>query len=386
VPTTVGGRVAAGALAWLLGLGVAGAVAQPEGCPPVTRVSATEAVADAVAWIRTNQLSSGKFLYRFNRDVMQAELGYSTARHAGTLLSLEQARAAGVAADVATAAGEDGIAWALDELTPLSGDSAAFSEGTGATGLLVAALVERRRVAADTTHDDVLRQLGRFLERTVTEDGAVVATWDLARDEPVAGSRSPFFTGEVMFALARLHTAFPDEGWDEPARRVSEYVATRRDDAERRFPPVSDHWASYGWGEMAAWPTGTGLSAAAVDGAGRQAGLLGLQVRYESQRRAGGLARLLRGPFASSSGLGTLGEGLGGIRRARHADPRIEVDDERVVDRIRCAAGMLVARQVHDPDPRLDGAWFRQGVTQVDGQQHPISALLAALDTMETSP
>lgn len=381
--TTVGGRVARGALAWLLGLGTAAAVAHPESCPtPTPRATAT-AVEDAVAWIATNQLPSGRFLYRFNRDLVVIEPGYSTARHAGTLLSLEQARAAGLGVAAAADAAERAFAWALDEATPLSGGSLAFSESTGATGLLVAALVERRRVAGDTTYDEELARLGRFLARTVTDDGAVVATWDLAADEPVAGSRSPFFTGEVLFALAGLHTEFPDDGWDGPARRISDYVATRRDDAERRFPPVSDHWASYGWGEMATWPGGSGLSEHAVAGAERQAGLLGLQTRYESQRRLDGIARLTRGKLASSSGLGTLGEGLGGIRRAVAADDRIDLDAARIDERILCAAGMLVARQAHHDDPRIDGAWFGDGVTQVDGQQHPISALLAALSVME---
>ena len=44
------------------------------------------------------------------------------------------------------------------------------------------------------------------------------------------------------------------KGWDVPARRISTYLATERDDAERRFPPVSDHWGAYAWDEISAWP------------------------------------------------------------------------------------------------------------------------------------
>ena len=44
---------------------------------------------------------------------------------------------------------------------------------------------------------------------------------------------------------------------------------------------------------------------------------------------------------------------------------------------------MLVHRQTHSDDPRTDGAWFRLGVTQVDDEQHAISALLAALPVIE---
>jgi hypothetical protein len=37
-----------------------------------------------------------------------------------------------------------------------------------------------------------------------------------------------------------------------------------------------------------------------------------------------------------------------------------------------------------DPRPRLvEGAWFYRGYTQMDDQQHVISALLAALEVFE---
>jgi hypothetical protein len=220
----------------------------------------------------------------------------------------------------------------------------------------------------------------------VTRDGAVVATWDLASDRAVPGSRSPFFTGEVLFALARLHATFPDAGWDEPARRVSHYVSTERDDEERRFPPVSDHWSSYAFAEMATWPGGSGLTTDDVAYARRQAGLFGLQARFESQRRRHGLARLTRGPEAIPAGVGTLAEGLAAIRRVAAADPDLPVDRSTVDHRLACVAGLLVARQVHDPDPRLDGAWFRGHDTEVDDQQHAISALLVALPVLEGTP
>ena len=172
-----------------------------------------------MTWIAVNQADDGAFLYRYDRDEGVVVPGYSTVRHAGTLLALEQARGAGIGAadDVAAR----GLAWAEGQLTRLDGDRTALTADTGATALLVLALLERRSVDDSTADDDLLRQLGRFLLDVVTTDGAVVARWDLDADEPVAGSRSPFFTGEVLWAFARLHTALPDEGWDAPARRIS---------------------------------------------------------------------------------------------------------------------------------------------------------------------
>lgn len=380
---TVARRVGAGCLAWALGLGVAGAVAHPESCPAPTRAAAGAAVVAGVAWLGVNQRPDGRFLYRYDRERQEVVPGYVVTRHAGTLLALEQARALGVPGAGATA--DRGTRWALDELTSLGADRAALSDDVGATALLTAALVERSHAVRDHRDDQLLGRLGRFLSGAVAEDGAVTATWDLAADRPVIDSRSPFTTGEVLWALARLHAELPGQGFDGSALRVSRYLATRRDDVERRFPPVSDHWASYGFAEMAAWP---GRQAPALTGddlayAHRQAGLFGLQARFESQRRDHGLVRLTRGERALTSGIGTVGEGLGGIERLAEADARFDVDRGALDRRLACVASLLVSRQSHGGGGRVDGAWFRAGVTQVDDQQHAISALIAALPVLE---
>ena len=384
VATTVRRRVGAGVLAWLGGIGAAVAVAHPSSCPPPTAEAAVEAAAAAVAWLAENQAPDGRFLYRYDRAAGSVVPGYSTTRHAGTLLALEQARQAGITQ--ATVPADRGIVWAVDQLTGLPGGRTALSAETGASALLVAALVERRRLDATMSDDGLLERLGRFLAGTVTARGAVVATWDLAGDRPVPGSRSPFFTGEVLWALARLHAEFPEGGWDRPARRISSYLATERDDAERRLPPVSDHWASYAFAEMSAWPDADGAPAGLDEDelayARRQAGLFGLQARFESQRRATGLVRLTRGPEALPAGLGTVGEGLGGMWRLGAREPGLGINRDQVADRLACVAGLLVDRQSHSVDPRVDGAWFRAGVTQVDDEQHGISALLAALPVL----
>jgi hypothetical protein len=375
----VGRRVGAGLLAWVGGLVVLVAAAHPEGCPTVTAAEARAAAQAGVDWIARTQQADGAFLYRYDRTTGEPDPGYNDVRHAGTILALEQAAAAGL--DGAEPAAAEATDWALDRLTELDGDRLAFTADTGGSGLLVNALVEHRRATGDHDHDDELLALGRFLRGTVTDEGAVVAVWDLGLDEPVAGSRSPFFTGEILWALARLHAEFPDEGFDRSARRVSHYLATERDDEERRFPPVSDHWGAYAWDEIAAWPTT--LSDEELEYAERQAGLFSLQVRYESQRRSSGVVRLTRGPHAVPAGLGTLGEGLGGIRRLAARTDDLDVDRDDVDERLACVAGMLVQRQVDGDDPAVDGAWFRGDVTQIDDQQHAISALLAALPVLE---
>ena len=77
-----------------------------ESCPSRSADAGPAAVAGAVSTgSAANQAGDGAFLYRYDRDEEAVVPGYSTVRHAGTLLALEQAAAAGVdgAAEAAAA-------------------------------------------------------------------------------------------------------------------------------------------------------------------------------------------------------------------------------------------------------------------------------------------
>ena len=104
------------------------------------------------------------------------------------------------------------------------------------------------------------------------------------------------------------------------------------------------------------------------------ADLIGLQVRGESTRWRGGLQGTIRGGQASGSGVGTLGEGGAALLRLFGED-----DLPGMAERLRCNSGMLVERQA------ADGAWYREGVTRMDDQQHSISALLAAMPLLDAN-
>jgi hypothetical protein len=231
-----------------------------------------------------------------------------------------------------------------------------------------------------------MAELARFLVARVEANGAVAAYWDPATGAPVPRNYSPFFTGEAFWALTRMHRQFPDAGWDAPARRIAHYLATERDDAEDRFPDVPDHWASYGLAEMAHWP---GLDeGVALDGdlrayATHLAELESMQIRWDSQRTNSTFSRLTRGQQALGAGVGSIGEALSQLWRT----PGLRT--ATVHERAGCAVGVLVDRQVRAddaaryPDPPLvQGAWLHGGVTQIDDQQHALSALLDVLDNI----
>lgn len=359
----------------LVAVGLRLVVALPEQCPVASPAEARAAAERAVGWLERNQHPGGQWTYQYDRDQGRDLGGYNLVRHAGVLVSLYQAAGAGITDGLEV--GDRGLAYTERNLVRHD-DWAAFGTpdarvATGATALLVAALAERRSATGDDGHDGLMGELGRFLVGQVEDSGAVLAAWDPATAAPVPDEYSVFFTGETAWALAQLARAFPSEGWDAAAVSVVDYLP-ERDDAEDLFPPTSDHWAAYAYAELAAGPAEAELGTAQVADAHRLADIFGIEVRAESQRWRGGWARLVRGGPASGSGLGTLGEGTAALARFLPG----EIDGLDV--RIRCVAGMLVARQATgaDPDPAEEGAWFTRGVTRMDDQQHALSALLAA--------
>jgi len=350
------------ALATLLVVRVGAAPA--ETCPAVSTADVRAAAGRAVAWFGANQHADGSFAYQV--DETGEELGgYNITRHAGVLMSLYQATTAGI--EEALPVADRGLDWAGERIVR-AGDGRAFGEGqrlpTGATALLTSALIERRGATGDDRHDALIDDLVAFLAGAVEPSGAVAESWDVDTDAAVPDRHSVFFTGEVMWALARAgHPA---------AETVAAYMPSR-DEVEDRFPPTSDHWAAYAWAEFAA--SDVDLDEQQHAFARRQAEIFGLQVRMESTRwDAGGVVRFIRKGPAGGSGLGTLGEGTAALLRYFGAGGA----PDGLASRTACVVGMLVARQADGPGAAQRGAWFTHGLTRMDDQQHAMSALLAS--------
>jgi hypothetical protein len=343
-------------------------VAPAEHCPRIGPDDARAAVAAGVGWLAEGQKADGRYTYLVTEDGEDLG-GYNVVRHGGVQLALEQAAARGDERAEATAA--RGRAWALDHLVPAGGGLALpeldGDARTGASALFARSLLERRAATGSREHDDVLRGLGRFLRSQVDQRGAVSAVWDHRADAPVPGTRDKFFTGQVLWALTGIADVGLGEGDDATLRRLGDYLPVR-DEVEGFEPPVSDHWAAYAYDGLGR----DRMTGPQVAHARRVADLIGLQVRGESSRWRGGLVSVLRGGQASGSGVGTLGEGGAALLRVFGED-----DLPGMAERLRCNSGMLVERQADD------GAWYRDGVTRMDDQQHAISALLGALPVLD---
>lgn len=339
-------------------------LASPEGCDAPSSDVLERTAASAATWLADNLRPDGSFLYESDRDGEDLG-GYNEVRHAGVLLSLYQSGE--------LEAADRGLEWAEDHLERVDAGRALTMydrASVGGAALLTAALVERRVQTGEDVHDDLLRDLGRFLVSMQRHDGGFYVSINPASGAVDREGTSRYYPGEALWALARLENLFPGEDWDDAARRAATFIATRRDDVEDVIaPPLNDHWAAYGFAEMATWAT-SGVSDDVADYARLLYGRFALLIRTES-RRDTALVGTLHGPPRRSSAVGTWVEGQAALARLAAVDDRLADLEERIVDSARCGSGVLTDRQ--EPN----GAWYARGATRMDDQQHAISGLLA---------
>lgn len=381
--------------------GAARAVALPEVCANTTSAERRAAITEGVGWIARTQQADGRFLYRYDAIDDRVVPGYVWIRHAGTMMALAQVVETGLDGNgQARQSFERALDAALREIVHSEVDGqvrAGLGEGsivsTGGSALLLLALTE-----GDVVDLDLVDALGRHIAASVVagpNDTSVVlevADRDL---NFAAGSVSRFTTGEVAYALARLERRQPGRGWGESVPSILDYLALYKADREGFVPDMADHWAAYAMGEMTKWTSQSWMTIVGTEPGGfddvhlawaeKQMGMSSVMVRYEAQRTNRGLDRWLRGRTSVGSAIGTHGESLGGWY-----DVALAVDgfsDRRagLQDRLRCNAGVITARQIDTdraaayPAPdSVRGSWLWFETTQVDDQQHAVSALVAA--------
>jgi small neutral amino acid transporter SnatA (MarC family) len=368
----------------------------PERCPSVSPGELRRSSQAAVDWFVRNQEPDGDWLYEYNaEDDSVSSADYNEVRHAGATMGLYQAAAAGLPGALRSA--DTGAEWALARLEERDDWSALSYNGrtaTGSTALLVAGLAIRREATRDKRYDEDLRRLGRFLLAQTEPSGAVLAEYDAARGEPLAGEYSKYYTGEAYWALALLHRSFPAEGWDEAADRIGAYLATSRDEIEDHWPPIPDHWAAYGQAETVGFPDRgePPLSGDEADYAREQAGQFGMQARYLGQL-FGPWGGLVRGSYEPRGGwYGVVGEAVTGWWLTAQEDARLAELRAPLAERARCVAGLALEKQSDAEDAagasrpeRVEGAWFVDGTTRMDDQQHALAGLLRTIPIAQAS-
>jgi hypothetical protein len=372
-----------GILAWLVGLGLTATatrqlVALPEQCPTPRGAAIDRAINAATGWFARAQHPDGTFVYRYDTTAGRDLGGYNWVRHAGVMLSLYQASALDPQAGAIAEAARPAL---LAHLQPTHGGLALednASAVTGGTALAALALMQRLDVTGDRTDVDRLRSLGAVLVQQVAPDGSVRETIG-----STPADHSPFSTGQVLDALVHLDTRVRDPRWNPAARLVADYLAHHRAAREGYVPDWPDHWAAYAFAEAGRAGPVPDDQLAWVR---KQLGIESVSVRWEAQRTNTITDRWTRGSTSLGAAVGTMGEALAAGARLATTDPRLADDRGWLKDRVDCVAGLLVDRQ-HDPD-RLatlaSGSWTRFGVTQMDDQQHALSALVAVSELRRT--
>ena len=210
---------------WLVGaLVLRVTVAPPTACPAINAGGARAAALDAAAWVSKAQKPDGTYLYEFNRDTGQIPDDYNVVRHAGVTMSLYQLAAAGDLTFLANA--DRGLDYMQNNLLRRDGwaafrDPRSGAIQLGASALMLAGLDQRRLATGDRTHDQLMREVARFLLVMQRGDGAFLASWLPETGAPDPSETSKYATGEAFWALAMMHEAFPSEGWDKPTRLVA---------------------------------------------------------------------------------------------------------------------------------------------------------------------
>ena len=116
-------------------------------------------------------------------------------------------------------------------------------------------------------------------------------------------------------------------------------------------------------------------------------------MRTEAQRDGSWYGKVLRGPEARGAGAGTWIEGLAALWRASRFDTRLADLAGPTAERATCIAGIMTDIQVTPdqarsyPEPGLaEGAWYRDGETRMDDQQHTFSGLVYTADLLQNNP
>jgi hypothetical protein len=362
------------------------AVAPPEACPPIDAPGAQQAAVAAGEWLVMNLAADGRFTYGFDRETGLDNPDYNIVRHAGATMSLYQLAGSGELQFLEPA--DRALAYLLERRVDRGDVTSIADPGTrarlGVAGFTVVALLMRRELTGDPLHDELARRLGRLIVEQQDPAGAMLAYWDPATGSPVPDQYGPFATGEALWALVELDTTFPGEGWWAHAESTFRYLASgARERNEGYLARLPDHWAAYAL--EAAGPSR--LDQELIDYARRLAGYFSLRLRIEAQRTGEGVNLWVRWYPGPPAGVGTAAEGMAALWRLGTADPRLAGVVQDMAERMACAAGTMAERQVTEAEvlvspEREVGAWFYRSYTQVDDQQHVLSGLLGAAQSL----
>ena len=217
--------------------------------PEVTRQNIEQAIVDAADWVVRAERDDGRFHYMYtplNDEFLDPS--YSLGRHAGTTLFLLQTYDyTGEPNYLDTAERALQYLWDLTLQSCGQNDVACVATETearlGHSAIAVAAFVEHHLVTGQPESLERARALGRFLVMMQKPDGDFYHRYHLT-DGINREAQSFYYTGEAVFALARLATVDPDESaWRDSVRQTLDFwIGDYWSHFSGGFYFVEEHW------------------------------------------------------------------------------------------------------------------------------------------------
>jgi hypothetical protein len=219
---------------------------------------ARERAAMGARWLAGVARDDGSFLYEYDpEDDTYDREDYNEVRHAGTTYSLFTAYGVEGDPDVLEAA-EGGARYIDTSSLDLGERGRAYVYGErmklGGQALAIVALLERRRVTEDTSHDDLIDGLARFMASLELSDepGRYYQSYYHEEDLPTLEPDSDYYPGEALLAFTRLAQQFPDGPWLDHAKRAAQFLIYERDGdiPAAGEVPRQDHWLTMALSEL----------------------------------------------------------------------------------------------------------------------------------------
>jgi len=323
----------------------------------------------------------GRFGYLYQPETDTYPEGYNLVRHAGTsyaLLELYQATGEKAFAEVAGRA-LDFLQTAVAAST-LAGERVLAIQEQGAVklggvALAALALAKQAEATGEERHLPLLGELGRAMLLLQQPSGELVHK-ALPDGQPV-DLRSDYYSGEALFALARMHALDGRPEWLEAAERGMDYlVRTQQESSDDELARY--HWVLYALNELHRrrprphyLPHALRIARA----------LVGQQCR--DPRRPGALGSF--GNLTSTTAAVST-EGLGAAYRlaqrcGEYQEAQTMLAVIRLGVRFQLQAQYLPELAMHLPRPQQALGGFRHsaasGEVRIDYVQHEISSLLS---------
>jgi hypothetical protein len=202
-----------------------------------------QAVRSAAEYLARNQTEAGRFVYQIDA-VRGIDLpGYGWPRHGGTTLMLAEV-AARTHDPKLTAAALRGGQLVQRELSVECGPDRCIGDSNrvdaGSAALTLLAYVELERGVSGAAFDADIRALAKFLRSLQRPDGEFMHVYDRKRRRPI-DVQLPFYTGEVVLALARAYRLTHDPA-DLRAASAGLAHLVRRSLFQNRYQYGTEHW------------------------------------------------------------------------------------------------------------------------------------------------